>query len=197
LVMNEVMAANDMTIADEDGDFPDWIEFYNAGSLPVYLAGYGISDDAADPFKWVFPYVPLPPGGVFLVFASGKDRALWPGELHTNFAVDADGEELVLTSPDGLMVDSIGPVVMETDVSYGRVPDGTTDWFFLYDPSPWGLNGDEPPLQRAPAPTFSLLSGFYPSGTLLSIVAPDSSVLIRYSLDGRRLVPLLYRADTA
>ncbi len=186
LVMNEVMAANEMTIADEDGDYSDWIEFYNAGSVNVDFEGYGLSDDVDDPFKWVFPFVPLAPGSIFLVFASGKDRTIWQGgrELHTNFAIDASGEEVILTSPEGLMIDSIGPVAMEPDVSYGRIPDGSGDWYFIDDPTPWGLNGDEPPLQRAPAPVLSLPSGFYQSGTYLSIMPPDSSVTIRYTLDG-------------
>jgi hypothetical protein len=55
MVINEIQSANSKTIADEDGDHPDWIELYNAGTTAVDLAGYGISDDADTPFKWVFP----------------------------------------------------------------------------------------------------------------------------------------------
>jgi hypothetical protein len=31
LVISEIMAVNDSTLADEDGDFPDWIESGNRG----------------------------------------------------------------------------------------------------------------------------------------------------------------------
>ncbi|HEX7072050.1 MAG TPA: CotH kinase family protein, partial [Rhodothermales bacterium] len=74
LVINEVMASNHATIADEDTEFSDWIELYNAGSGPVDLAGYGLTDDPDVPVRWRLPSVVLDPGDAFLVFASGKDR---------------------------------------------------------------------------------------------------------------------------
>ena len=39
LVINEVMSSNGMTILDEDGQSPDWIEFYNAGNSSIQLEG--------------------------------------------------------------------------------------------------------------------------------------------------------------
>lgn len=74
LVINELVASNSGGIADEDGDFEDWIELYNAGTAPVNLDGYGLSDDTANPFRWVLPQAILQPGEYLLVWASGKDR---------------------------------------------------------------------------------------------------------------------------
>jgi hypothetical protein len=74
IVINEIMASNDTTIADEDGDFEDWIELINLGNDPVSLLGYGLTDKPDMPFKWVFPDKLLQPGEILLVFASGKDR---------------------------------------------------------------------------------------------------------------------------
>ena len=37
LVINEIMAANDQTEADEDGEFDDWIEIYNNGDESINL----------------------------------------------------------------------------------------------------------------------------------------------------------------
>ncbi len=75
VVINEFMASNGTTIADEDGDFEDWIELHNSGNQPVDLAGWGLSDNPANPFKWQIPEGSvIAPGGHFLVFASGKDR---------------------------------------------------------------------------------------------------------------------------
>lgn len=62
------------SVTDEDGDTPDWIELYNAGNEPVNLSGYGLSDEIANPFKWVLPERVLPAGSYMLIFASGKDR---------------------------------------------------------------------------------------------------------------------------
>lgn len=74
--INEIMASNGTTLADEDGDFPDWIELYNSGASPVKLDGFGLSDDE-QPFKWVFPNIELKSHSFLLIFASGKDRREW------------------------------------------------------------------------------------------------------------------------
>ena len=69
IAINEVMASNHSTIADEDGDFEDWIELYNYGDTPVNLYGYGLSDDYDNLMKWVFPDVTIEPGEYLLVWA--------------------------------------------------------------------------------------------------------------------------------
>lgn len=74
VVINEFMSSNGNAAADEDGDFSDWVELYNAGLSEVNLAGWGISDDPANPFRWTFPDVTVEPGQHLLVWASGKDR---------------------------------------------------------------------------------------------------------------------------
>jgi hypothetical protein len=74
IVINEIMASNLNTVADEDGSFSDWIELYNSGSQPVNLSGYGLTDNPANPFKWVFPEYIMQPGAYLLIFASGKNR---------------------------------------------------------------------------------------------------------------------------
>ncbi|TVR53426.1 MAG: hypothetical protein EA425_03505, partial [Puniceicoccaceae bacterium] len=72
--INEVMASNVSTIADEDGDYEDWIELYNYGDQSVGLEGWGLSDSYSNPFKWTVPDTSIAPGQHLLVWASGKDR---------------------------------------------------------------------------------------------------------------------------
>ncbi|MBP7869806.1 MAG: lamin tail domain-containing protein, partial [Candidatus Hydrogenedentes bacterium] len=55
LVINEFMASNAAYMSDGDGDYEDWIELYNPGEETIYLAGYYLSDDEDNPFKWQFP----------------------------------------------------------------------------------------------------------------------------------------------
>ncbi|MEM6967454.1 MAG: CotH kinase family protein [Bacteroidota bacterium] len=55
LVINEFMASNDATVADQDGEFDDWVELYNNSSTIIDLEGYFLSDDANEPTKWAFP----------------------------------------------------------------------------------------------------------------------------------------------
>lgn len=74
LVINEIMPANSITISDENGDFPDWIELFNAGANTLSLENYGLSDiDSTSP-KWTFPDLVLDPGDFLVVYASEKNR---------------------------------------------------------------------------------------------------------------------------
>ncbi len=127
LVISELMASNDTTLADQDGDFSDWIEVYNPGTNDVQLNGFYLTDDATDLTKWSLPDATLGAGNFLLVFASGKDRDIAGEELHTNFKLTSDGEYLALTEDDPQSAGGIG-VVSEfapiyppqyADVSYG------------------------------------------------------------------------------
>jgi hypothetical protein len=72
--LSEFSSSNISTIADEDGSFEDWFEIRNAGSTPLNLNGYGLTDDITVPFKWVCPNADLNAGEHQLIFASGKNR---------------------------------------------------------------------------------------------------------------------------
>lgn len=76
--INEFMASNQSSIADEDGSREDWIELHNPTGAAVNLAGWGLSDNPASPFQWTFaPGTLIPAGGYLLVWASEKNR---PGQ---------------------------------------------------------------------------------------------------------------------
>lgn len=74
VVINEFASSNRDGIVDMDGDAGDWIELYNTTGSPIDLTGYGLSDRADQPNRWVFPRYTLEPHGHLLVWASGKDR---------------------------------------------------------------------------------------------------------------------------
>ena len=102
--ITEFMAANDSALADENGEFSDWIEIHNPDTTPISLAGYFLTDNATNLHKWTFPTVTLNPGAYWVVFASGKNRADPAGQLHTDFQLSADGGYLALVAPDGVTV---------------------------------------------------------------------------------------------
>ena len=138
-VINEVMAANDGFLADENGDTPDWIELRNTNATPLDMAGYRLRDSGAD---WVFPAgVIIPPGGYLRVFASGKDRRMPGSNLHTDFSLSSDGEALELRAPGGVTVVDELPagIVFPDNVSWGRVSDGATRGY-LAQPTPGAAN---------------------------------------------------------
>jgi hypothetical protein len=88
IVINEASNRNASQIVDDDGDYQDWFELYNAGSLAINLDGYTITDDTMELGKWEFPSLVLNPGNYLLVFASGKNRAPAYETDHWEFAVN-------------------------------------------------------------------------------------------------------------
>src|SRR5262245_18943957 len=94
------MADNSRTLADQDGDYSDWLELSNASGEPVDLAGWYLTDEATEPAKWVFPKTVLLPNSYLVVLASEKNRSVAGSELHTNFKLSAHGEYLALVKPD-------------------------------------------------------------------------------------------------
>jgi len=104
LVIAEFMAANNATLRDEDGDFSDWIEIYNADREPASIGGWYLTGNAQDLTQWQFPDVVIGGQSFLLVFASGKDRRSAGSELHANFKLNRDGEYLALVRPDGVAV---------------------------------------------------------------------------------------------
>src|SRR4051812_48674366 len=78
--INEIVAVNATTLADEDGGYSDWIELYNPDSTAVDLTGWYLTDSPANKTKWQFPSVTLSARGYLVVFASNKDRALAGGQ---------------------------------------------------------------------------------------------------------------------
>ena len=102
IVISEFMAFNDNILADEDGEFTDWIEIYNQWDKTVNLDGWSLTDNANNLEKWRFPDgIQLAPDQFLVLFASGKDRCVAGSELHTNFNLDGGGEYLALVRPDG------------------------------------------------------------------------------------------------
>jgi spore coat protein H len=140
LRLNEFMAANETTIADEHGEFEDWIEILNVSDHPVGLGGLRLSDDLHRPRVWTFPDTTLGPGDYLLVWA---DEEPGQGMLHATFKLNRNGEALALWAGDAegnVLIDHVvfGPQV--ADISLGRIPDGWGDWQALTNPSPGGPN---------------------------------------------------------
>lgn len=141
LFINEFMASNRSTIADENGDYDDWVELYNATDSVLRLSAMRLTDDLARPAKWTVPDTVIPARGFLLIWADGEESE---GPLHASFNLGAaQGEELGLFEAFGihsLLVDSVRFGPQSTDTSYGRLPDGDDDWQSMPRPSPRAAN---------------------------------------------------------
>ncbi len=124
LVINEFMASNDATEADQDGEFDDWIELYNNGTVEIDLFGYHLSDDADDLTQWTFPSgTTIGPDSYLIIWADNDEEQ---EGLHTNFKLSAAAESIFLVDGSGTaIVDEVSYVDQTTDISFGRFPNGT------------------------------------------------------------------------
>ncbi len=128
VLITEFLASNSANLADEDGEFSDWIELANVSNASINMDGWYLSDSAGNKTKWRLPALILAPGQHKLVWASNKNRVNPAGPLHTNFRLGAEGEYLGLTRPDGTTVEhQYAPTFppQTADVSYGISTDAS------------------------------------------------------------------------
>lgn len=148
LFINEVMALNNSTITDEINELEDWIEIYNSSQDPIDIGGYYISDDFEDPYKHRIPttnpnLTTISPGGYIILWADSEPEQ---GELHLNFKLGLNGEDVVLSKLVNIeqqIVDFIQYPQLNEDISYGRYPDGGDLLITFNLPSPGYSNGNE------------------------------------------------------
>ena len=185
-IITEVVSSNASTLADEDGDQPDWIELHNPTHEPLDLDGYHLSDDEDDPARWPLPAVVLEPDAHLVVFASGKDRRDPDGELHTDFRLAQGDEPVLLVEPEGATIaDHIDAIDIPRNASFGRPPTQLSRTCYFAFPSPGRHNSDECfDDTDLGAPTLSHTTGFYDEPFDLEITSSDPDATIYYTLDG-------------
>lgn len=130
LVINEISADNNSIATDINGDYDDWIELYNNTDETINLEGYYLSDDPDNLTKWTFPNTSIAAGDYLIIWAD--DDSLITEELHTNFKLSAGGEFLLLSNPAGEIMDQIDFPDQFEDITYGRIPNGTGPFDYLY-----------------------------------------------------------------
>jgi hypothetical protein len=127
LRISEILAENS-TIAN-GGSFPDIIELHNAGAAAADLSGKSLSDDPLLPRKFVFPNgTSIPAGGYLIVYADSATSS--PG-LHTGFALDAEGDQVILYDSGatvGAPLDSIAFGFQIPNFSVSRTGAGANIW---------------------------------------------------------------------
>lgn len=159
LSINEFMASNNSIIMDEENEYDDWIELYNYGSTPIYLGDKFLSDNPDNQDKWSMPNYTIQ-GGEYLLFWADDDRN--QGTFHTNFKLSKDGEHIGIYDQDESVIDQIEFNIQDSDISFGRIPNGTGG-FISMTPTPnapnMGVNNveNESPAQIiiSPNPTYN------------------------------------------
>jgi hypothetical protein len=129
LRINEVMPANNSFVADADGGYDDWVELAHIGGGAVSLANWHLTDRRLEPGRFPLPALSLDPGDHLVLWC---DDAPEEGPLHTNFQLDAAGDDLwLMRKYNGAWrwmdrVEWSAPV--PPNASWARIPDGTGPW---------------------------------------------------------------------
>jgi hypothetical protein len=123
IVLNELLPVNTTIVTDQDGEYDDWIELYNLSGTVKDISGYFLSDNKDHFSKWEFPSGTSIPGNGYLIVWADDDSA--QVGLHANFKLSSLGEEVVLSTPDGTLIDKVIYPGQTLELSFSRNPDGT------------------------------------------------------------------------
>jgi len=178
LFINEFMASNSKTIADEAGEYDDWIEIYNNSKDSINMSGLYFSDALNNPTKWLFPDVTIPAKGFLIIWT---DADTGQGNLHTNFKLGAEGEQICIFDGSNF-IDSLTFGQQKPDISYGRYPDGTDVWYFYVSSTPGSSNGS-PNMQFSENPDATPPGGFFLDSVNVEISVSSPDANIYYTFD--------------
>lgn len=156
VVINEVVSKNKWVIADEYGEYDDWIELYNAGDVPVNLRKYYFTDKPSSPLFWKLPDITIDPGKHLLFWADGQTHQ---GGMHSNFSIKSSGEKIYLFKKEDeetQLIDWVDVPALSANVSYGRENDGADNWIIFSTPTPNAPNQIIDGLEAADAEKFTV-----------------------------------------
>jgi len=185
VVISEFMAVNDSIVQDENLEYTDWIELHNTSSISVVITGWFLSDSDGNRDKWQFPATTLTADEYLVVFASNKDRTNSGSELHTNFKLSSDGEDVLLVESDG---DTISHAYLSypdqySDVSYGLTTNVGGQPQYFGNPTP-GTENIDPYIGLVDDTKFSMDRGFYTQAFEVALTTLTQGASIRYTTNG-------------
>jgi hypothetical protein len=123
IVINELLPVNTSVAPDQNGEYDDWFELYNLSGSVKDISGYFISDNEDHFSKWVVPSGTSIPGNGYLIIWADDDSA--QVGLHANFKLSSLGEVVLLSTPDGTLIDKVIYPGQSLELSFSRNPDGT------------------------------------------------------------------------
>lgn len=175
LYINEFLASG--------SDSEDWVEIYNDSDSDVDLQNYYITDNSSELTKWKFPTsVTIKSKGFLIIWLDDENNASG-SDLHANFKLNKDGEEILLVDTDGTtIIDSITFPKQSKDISMGRFPDGSENFETFTKPTPKFPNSlDDKETSLPPIPSYN--RGCYSSGIKLDFDV-DKNTAVYYTTDG-------------
>ena len=186
IVINEYSASNLDGYLDNYNKYEDWIELYNTGSTTVNLEGYYLSDDDEDNTKWEIPAgTYIAPNGYVTIWCSGRNEKTG-NSIHSNFKLKQtkETEHLVLSLPNGTVINDIELQKTQLEHSWGRSPNGSSNFKIFTNPTLGAANNTPSFTRYAKTPEMDLEAGFYDGSQTLTITTDEDNSTIYYSVNG-------------
>ncbi len=142
LFVNELLSKNNDIVLDNNDQFEDFIELYNAGNTEIKIAGLYLSDNPNNKLKWRIPEeIGNLGAGEFALFWADEDQS--QGFNHTNFKL-GDNETVFLyqlIGTDTILIDQLSTDANGyKNISKGRYANGTSTIQLFEFPSPGKSN---------------------------------------------------------
>ncbi len=106
--------------------------------------------------------------------------------LHTNFKISSKGENIYLSNPEQVIIDSIPAISLRSNLSYGRKPDGANDFYIFENSTPNSSNTTEGFKEIVDAPIFSLTKRVFNLPQQLTFLNAESDIKIYYTINGEK-----------
>jgi hypothetical protein len=185
-VITEIVAVNDGSYEDKDGDPSAWVEIYNTNSAPINLKGHYATDDADDLTKFLLPALTIPGESYGLLILSGKDsNSIFEKEVHASFNFGINDDYFAIVAADGsTVVNALENIDYRLGMSYGRVSPDSNESTLFEKQTPQEPN--EKPIAGVVADTkFSVDRGFFTESFELEITTATEGARILYTTSGR------------
>ena len=139
--VNEVVSRGSLN-ANEYGTYSDWFEIFNRSSKNIVLeqGKWYVSDNPTSPLKYELPEITINSMGYLVIWCDGMN--IVGKQIHTNFGLSSTGETIGVyyrNSPTEapIIIDTLTyPADIPKGMSYGMIPDGSDNWYYLPVPTP-------------------------------------------------------------
>ena len=156
LIINEVMTSNNQYLAQNGGNYYDWVELYNNSDKTINLSDYSITTSVDNTSMYKLEDKELKPGEYYILMASGDINYSNSKYKHANFKISPT-ESLYLYK-NGEIVDATFVSKLPVGYSYGRNKEN--GYYYYKTPTPGKANVSGI-AEIAYAPTFSTAPGVY------------------------------------
>ena len=182
--INEVSPDNDIYV-NEYFKRDDWVELYNTTDKPIDVEGMYLTDNPEKPEKYQITKgdtqasTIIPAHGYLIIWCDKREAKT---QLFSQFKLEKEGDELLLTAADGSWTDRFVYPEVKSDETVGRYPDGGANIYTMNVPTIAKANlysSYSLPVEQ-PAPT---------GISELDMATTESSATndAWYTLDGRQL----------